>query len=601
MKGLSSRIGLAIFVALAATQFASADEWHFSDAERVVAFSDVHGDYEAMVATLQSADILDSELSWSGGGTHFVLVGDILDRGPGSRAAMDLLMRIEEEAIAAGGRVHVLLGNHEIMNMIGDLRYVHSGEYAAFADEESAETRDYWYAAYREERDIDGPDDEQARAKFDKAYPAGYFAHFAAFAPDGQYGSWLESKPMIVVVNDTAFVHGGLSPTVAEIGLQGINGDLLDDVRLYSRQMRVLTDAHVLLPTDRNRDHVKILQNFKLKSVQTKVVKQAMADVTRLNDGLFSYQSPHWYRGHTYCTELIEGDRVDASLKKINAARVVVGHTPTPNREVVSRLGGRVIEVDTGMNSKYYKGSGHALILENDEISVIREGKTGTVTPLPSAREVGSRPGKDLSAEAIEELLRNGEIVVPEMEGAALQVVSGDQTLAAKFIAAKRKNVYPDTAAYRLDRLLKLDMVPVTVVREYDGKRGSLQFLPGDTMNEAQRQAEGIGGGAWCPLPVQWPNMTLFDTLAGNSARSADTLLYNLDAWQLILVGFDNAFTTSTAKPTYLRDGRIKVGPSWNAALKSLDNELLQATFEDVLDKRRIKALGKRRDLLLSE
>lgn len=267
---------------------------------------------------------------------------------------------------------------------------------------------------------------------------------------------------------------------------------------------------------------------------------------------------------------------------------------------MVSRLGGRVIEVDTGMNSRYYKGSGHAVIIENGVISVAKQDGSDAVVPLPSARHVGERPGKDMSAEEIEELLRHGEIVASTMEGVPLQVTNGDQSLTARFIAAKR-NVYPDVAAYRLDRLLKLDMVPVTVKREYDGKQGSLQFLPGDTMDEAQRQLENTGGSAWCPLPVQWPNMTLFDTLAGNNARSTHTLLYNMDAWQLILVGFGDAFTTSSAKPTYLRDGRITVGPTWNAGLKSLDNDLLQATFADVLDKRRIKALAKRRDLLLSE
>ena len=283
LKGLKIRTRLVLLAILAATQLATADEWHFSDVERVVAFSDVHGDFDAMVATLQSAEVIDSELGWSGGKTNFVLIGDILDRGPGSRAAMDLLIRLEKEAESAGGRVHILLGNHEIMNMIGDLRYVHSGEYAAFAEEETAAVRDFWYEAYIEERVNPGQESEHARIWFDKAYPAGFFALNQAFSPDGQYGKWLKNKPMIVVVNDSAFVHGGLSPTVAEVGLQGINGDLLGDVRLYAQKMQVLIEAHVLLPTDRNRDHVAILQRFKLRDVQTREVKAAMADVLRLN------------------------------------------------------------------------------------------------------------------------------------------------------------------------------------------------------------------------------------------------------------------------------------------------------------------------------
>ena len=118
---------IKIITALASLQLLSvpalaADSWQYDNADRIVAFSDIHGAYDAMVATLQSAGVIDAELNWSGAGTHFVLVGDIVDRGPGSRAAMDLLMKLEPQAEAAGGKIHVLIGNHEVMMVIGDVR-----------------------------------------------------------------------------------------------------------------------------------------------------------------------------------------------------------------------------------------------------------------------------------------------------------------------------------------------------------------------------------------------------------------------------------------------------------------------------------------------
>jgi hypothetical protein len=70
-----------------------------------MASSDIHGDYGAMVRTLQKASVLDDELAWSGGNTHLVIVGDIVDRGADSRVAMDLLMRLEDEANSAGGKI----------------------------------------------------------------------------------------------------------------------------------------------------------------------------------------------------------------------------------------------------------------------------------------------------------------------------------------------------------------------------------------------------------------------------------------------------------------------------------------------------------------
>lgn len=594
--------GVCLLALITLMQAVAADEWHFNDVDRIVAFSDIHGAHDAMVETLQSADVIDESLGWSGGSTHLVIVGDILDRGPDSRPAMDLLMRIEKEAVLAGGMVHVLMGNHEVMNLIGDIRYVAAQEYAAFAADELAEERDYWFAAHRATRELPGQSIEESRAQFDKTYPAGFFAHRKAFAPDGKYGSWLLSKPMIVVVNGIAFVHGGLSPTVAETGLQGINGDLVDDIALYARQLQVLMDKQLLLPTDSNRDHVELVERIDLMLADGPTVIEAIADIRRLNDSLFSYQSPHWYRGHTYCSALIEGDRIEASLQKISAARVVVGHTPTPNREVVQRLGGRVIEVDTGMLSSYYKGSGHALIVKDGYLSVINQDGSVTTEPVVSTRRVGSRPGMAMSTEAIESLLLQGDIVSASADDKdRIQVTNDGQSLDVRFIESKRKGFYPEVAAYRLDRLLKLDMVPVAVVREYKGEQGSLQFVPAGTMDERQRQLEKRGGGAWCPLQEQWTTMTIFDTFAANDSRSAETILYNLSTWQLMLIGFDSAFTLSTSKSTRFKDGRIKIGRAWQTALKSLDTDLLQETLGDVLDKRRIRALAKRRDLLLSQ
>ena len=121
---------------------AAGGQWQYDGVERIVALSDIHGAYKPMVRTLQSAAVIGEDLAWTAGNTHLVIVGDILDRGPESRQAMDLLMKLEPEAAAAGGKVHVLIGNHEAMNLIADLRYVSKSEYAAFAEEESAADRD---------------------------------------------------------------------------------------------------------------------------------------------------------------------------------------------------------------------------------------------------------------------------------------------------------------------------------------------------------------------------------------------------------------------------------------------------------------------------
>ncbi len=98
----------------------------------VVAIGDVHGDFDAFVAILQQVGLIDAEHHWIGGQATFVQVGDMLDRGPKPREVMDLMMALEKEAPKAGGRVVSLLGNHEMMNIMGDLRYVTDRELCQF-------------------------------------------------------------------------------------------------------------------------------------------------------------------------------------------------------------------------------------------------------------------------------------------------------------------------------------------------------------------------------------------------------------------------------------------------------------------------------------
>ncbi|MGI9271792.1 MAG: metallophosphoesterase [Woeseiaceae bacterium] len=595
-----------ILLALALTSTpALAEQWQYDEVDRIVAISDVHGAYDAMVKTLQNAAVINDALEWAGGQTHLVIVGDLLDRGPNSRDAMDLLMRLEEEAVVAGGLVHVLIGNHEAMNLSGDLRYVSRDEYAAFADDELVEDRERWFSAYQNKRAPAGVDAESSRIDFDEKYPPGYFGHRRAFAPDGVYGNWLLSKPVIVVINGTAFVHGGLSPMVVELGLQGVNGDLVADLGTYVGALQQLFEAEILLPTDSHYEYAARLSGFSLEIVTNPGVAQAVADVMRLDDSdLQAPDGPLWYRNHSYCNKVIEADRLDQSLAAIGATRVVIGHTPSYGRRVLERFDGRVYEVDTGMLSSHYKGSGNALVIEADRLYVINQNSGEAVPPTSHPRQVGRRPAAPMLAQDIESLLQGGSIDGRSEDAAGRVIVSvsdANFSVDAEFIENAKRGVYPDVAAYRLDRLLELDMVPVAVKREVDGDEGSLQFVPARWIDEQQRQLDQSGGGANCPLPDQWEAMLVFDILLGNDRRGVESIRYDASSFDLMLVGHKRAFSTSGSKPARYKDVPVKVGPAWKEELTSLTDDMLQDEFAGLLDKRRIKALAKRRDLLISE
>jgi len=590
---------VALFALLLLATASHAGDWRADGVERVVAIADVHGAYEAMVETLRNVGILDEGLGWAGGESYLVIVGDLLDRGPRSRDALDLLMRLEREAEAAGGKVQVLIGNHESMNMIGDLRYVSKSEYEAFADDETRLQRDHWFRAWGRRAGLG----RQDRQRFDSLFPRGYFALREAFSADGIYGKWLLEKNVIAVVNGTAFVHGGLPPEVADLGLDGINRGLKQDLVDYVNALAVLTKAEVLLPTDSFYDHEKIVGEYMPPLDASQEVLDAVTAVRKLGDApVLHSDGPLWYRGNVACSEIIEGHRLQASLDAIGADRVVVGHTPTPTRKVLQRFGGRLIEVDTGMLNFYYKGSGNALVMEGDDLRVFNQSGAEPYEPMAHPRRVGMRSGA-LSADALQQLLATGEIVSKPRKEAGrtlVQVSDNTDTVSAIFSKRSSKGFFPDVAAYRLDRLLGLDMVPVTVRRTVGNTEGSLQFFPEKTSDEGKRASSGDGGSAQCALPLQWEAMYVFDILIYNEGRSLQSMLYDPSGWRLILVEHERAFKNAKGRPPHLARASVPVSDGWRDALIALDDTVLAEQFADVLDSRRLKALGTRRDELLA-
>jgi len=583
---------------------ALADDWHFSGVGRIVAISDVHGAYDAVVATLQQADVIDDSLAWSGGETHLVITGDLLDRGPGSRQVMDLIIRLERESKRAGGQVHQLLGNHEVMNLIGDVRYVADAEYAAFADDESTEEREYWYQLYRRNQPAD-TDELTIKSEFDQKAPPGYFGHRRAFRSDGYYGKWLLEKPLMIVVNETAFVHGGAPPYVAEHGLAGINGTLKMDLVNYVTTLSGLEDASVLSPIDRYREAPAILEGkMAAGQLDDEQVVSAQAIIRLRQSPLNGPTGPTWYRGTATCNPLMEGDVLNAALDRIGANRIVFGHTPTSTRQVQQRMNGRIVEIDTGMLKANYNGSGNALIIDHDKVSVANQNVPKALAPIAHPRGVGTDV-EFIDDETLTNILTNGTIVESETDGASwklVQVAAFDKTVFAYFNPLPReKGFIPEIAAYRLDRMLGLYMVPVTVRREFAGQQGTLQYVPVATLNEIERVSAGKGRRAICSMSKQSAAMYVYDTLINNSARTPLSMLYGAEDFQLMLVDHRSSFGTNKGQPAYLRNNELTIGREWRIALLGIDDGKLHDNLEDVLDKKRLAALAKRRDALVTD
>ncbi len=262
---------------------------------RIVAVGDLHGDVANTLSVLQMVSLVDGSGRWIGGDAVFVQTGDTTDRGPDSRAVMDVMRRLQTEAAAAGGRVIPLLGNHEVMNLAGDWRYVNPLDVEAFG---------------------------------------GAAARAEALSVTGEYGKWLRARDVVAVVEGTAFVHGGVTPRWASLGVDGIND---------AARTAILDGAPSILGPD----------------------------------------GPLWYRGlvedpeSTACVELSQ------SLATLGATRMVVGHTTRRDGKVQVRCKGELLIIDTGIASSYGGNLSAVELTNGDARAVYPTGPVDLEDPTP--------------------------------------------------------------------------------------------------------------------------------------------------------------------------------------------------------------------------
>lgn len=177
---------------------------------RLIAIGDVHGDLAATRAALRLGGAIDAEDRWIGQRLTVVQTGDQLDRGDDEREIVDLFQRLKLAAAASGGQVIALNGNHEIMNVQGDFRYVTPGAIGDFAG-------------------------VAPRSPLAIGAPAPFGDRAAAFLPGGSYALVLAERDVIAVVGDTVFVHGGVLPEHVRYGIDRINSETRQWMRAGAR------------------------------------------------------------------------------------------------------------------------------------------------------------------------------------------------------------------------------------------------------------------------------------------------------------------------------------------------------------------------------
>ena len=366
------RVFLAGSLALAAQTPDYPDDWQ--GIQRVVAVGDIHGDKDALAAVLRMAGLIDAQERWIGVKTHLVQIGDIPARGPQTRQVFDLLMRLEKEAEGAGGKVHAIIGNHDAGAIHGDLRNVLPEEYAEFRTSESQasllKALDKEIALRRSTGRLPAsPAEVEAVKKFWlEQHPPGFVEHRVAFSPSGPYGSWIRQHNSVIRINDTLFVHGGISP------------------KYVSHSRSALNQA----------------------------IRRELADPDRLLPGTVTDpQGPLRYRGLVEDAGPALEPHVQRVLRSHGVRRIVVGHTVTQS-VILPLFGGQVVNIDLGL-SRFYGRPPACLVLETGGAYVLHR---GTRIPLP-----GPKPGAQLeylrSVEAADEQPSPATKLIQELSGSS--------------------------------------------------------------------------------------------------------------------------------------------------------------------------------------
>ncbi|KAL1154473.1 hypothetical protein V6Z11_A09G243500 [Gossypium hirsutum] len=205
---------------------------HYPSPNRLVAIGDLHGDLEKSKQAFRLAGLIDGSDRWCGGSTTVVQIGDVLDRGGEELKIFYFLEKLKREAVKSGGQLITLNGNHEIMNIEGDFRYVTKKALEEF------DVWAYWYDIGNKMKSLcHGL--EIPKNPFHGIPPSFHrvpeeFSHsirarIAALRPDGPISRrFLANNLTVLVVGDSVFVHGGLLEKHVDYGLQRINDEVRD-------------------------------------------------------------------------------------------------------------------------------------------------------------------------------------------------------------------------------------------------------------------------------------------------------------------------------------------------------------------------------------
>eukprot|EP00238_Polyblepharides_amylifera_P010472 CAMPEP_0196575104 /NCGR_PEP_ID=MMETSP1081-20130531/4663_1 /TAXON_ID=36882 /ORGANISM="Pyramimonas amylifera, Strain CCMP720" /LENGTH=447 /DNA_ID=CAMNT_0041893305 /DNA_START=25 /DNA_END=1368 /DNA_ORIENTATION=+ len=330
------------------SRMAPQSKLHETAEGRVIAIGDLHGDIAQTIRCLQLAGVVSveaekpSDVHWTGGNTVVVQLGDVLDRGDDEIGILLLLRKLGAEARDAGGAVHMLNGNHEVLNVAGDFRYVTPGAFV-----EADIFSDLLEDAYGENNLEEGVPCFRMKTPGDRVMMSTQELcdrRVRLFAPGGVVAQQLANNRTVLVINDTCYVHGGLLPKHIEYGLEHLNTSM-------SRWMRGEFEEDIQVALDL------------AAGSKSSVVWNRMFSNERILPA-------DWETMYAITQQVLDGLSEECGVE---VKRLVMGHT-VQRSGINSELDGLVWRVDIGVSNGVLGASPEVLEIQGEDVSVLRYG-----------------------------------------------------------------------------------------------------------------------------------------------------------------------------------------------------------------------------------
>ena len=507
-----------------------------------------------------------------------MLLGDVLADVANEPAAahavnqglLTAMQRWQQQATVAGGGFHLLLGEHEIMALT----------------EPSLTTGG--------------------------ALPLSQTAH----------GQWLARQPFVIAIDRELFAHAGIANALQLDSLEALNRDLSQGLKDYSRHWQYYIDSetrHSKIPFSQRFDCVKSLDESPT---------QAQFLALRKNK-LFDTRSPVFYLGNSFCHPLYEAESLLSKLNHLEVDRLWVTHIEGQQQNTQSRFDGRLImlagnpAIDAGaVDHQDYDASIWLAKIAPDQTITIFQGsalavKARQTIPLREAPARSWHRPYGMSDEAIAEFLQTASItsradtlegrtkplkVTLEKDGKILHGIFKfinlyNRRYRIKYFGAGDRYQH-EMAAYKIDRMLGIGLVPVTVEREIDGQQGTIQLWI-DGMASALQINEGeIDYSGSCDVSAQENMMNVFDYLIMNFDRNQSNIVFTKNDWQIWFIDHTRSFGLLLEQPPYQGGVELLVTDQFRQALMALTKKQL-ATISPWLRNEQIEAIWTRRNRLL--